>query len=79
MTQRQAGFLFNLSKTRVSQIFSSTVAQINEIFVPQHLGFAAWPRTKLLQQVPNFVNILYPDKNVVGVVDATYLYCMFCF
>ena len=71
-----ASILFNYNdKCYVSQIISGVVIILFNHWAPKYLGSEYWTKDKILNaHIPEFVNILYPNDNIIGAVDATYLY-----
>ena len=50
------------------------INQLTFYWVPSFIGYPYWTATKILSQVPQFVKDLYPNKKILGCIDATYLY-----
>ena len=47
---------------------------LSEYWVEDWLGQRYWNKTTIEEHIPEAVNKLHPNKNVIGCVDATYLY-----
>ena len=71
-----AAILFNYNdKCYISQIVSDVVIILFNHWAPNYLGSRYWTKDKILNEhTPEFAKILYPNEDVIGSIDATYLY-----
>ena len=58
----------------ICKLVSRVINLLSEYWVEDWIGSSYWTEEKLAPHIPQFVKDLYPEKNVIGVVDATYLY-----
>ena len=70
-----AAILFGFkSKSGIQYAIDSTIDELSKHWVPKYIGYPAWTVNKIIQNIPDFVRILFPNKLVLGCIDATYLY-----
>jgi len=67
------GLLFGYAKSSVSKIIKRVADILSRLYVPTELGASAWNRDKVLENVPDYVDILFPEKNVVAIADGGYI------
>ena len=58
----------------ISHLIDRVVDLLCDYWVSDYIGWEYWIREGVAKHVPDFVNKLHPGKNVVGCIDATYLY-----
>ena len=58
----------------ISKLVVRVIDLLCDYWVGDYIGYEYWIREGVANHVPDFVNKLHPGKNVVGCIDATYLY-----
>lgn len=71
-----AAILFGYSdKCYISHLVSGVIIILFNNWCSKYLGAGYWTKDKIINEhVPDFVRVLYPNKNIIGCIDATYLY-----
>ena len=72
---RFAAILFGYEdKSSICYAIDNVINTLTFYWVPKYIGYHCWTATKILSTVPQFVEDLYPNKKILGCIDATYLY-----
>ena len=72
---RFAAVLFGYKyQSTVCYAIDQVINKLSFHWVPKYIGYPYWTAVKILSTVPQFVKDLYPDKKILGCIDATYLY-----
>ena len=58
----------------ICHLIDRVLYYLSEYWVEDWLGKRYWNKREILKHIPEAVNKLHPNKNVIGCVDATYLY-----
>ena len=58
----------------VKKVIDRVIPDLTRYWVPDHVGYGYWKDRDISNHQPIFVRRLHPDDNVVGIIDATYLY-----
>ncbi len=61
----------------VCKCVDRVIEALMKYYVPKYIGYPAWNTDKLMQEYPQFVRTLYPNKIIGGVVDVTYCHDMY--
>ena len=71
--QSLTGVLFGYAKCSIGRIMKSVADVLIRLYVPTELGFSAWNRQKILENIPSYVKTLFPNDNVVAIADGGYI------
>ena len=72
---RFAAALFGYEyESGIQYAIDTIINKLTFSWVPKHIGSTYWTPEKIMVHNPQFVNKLYPDKQILGCLDATYLY-----
>ena len=73
LSEAFAGVLFGYAKSSVSRIIRNVANILSRSYVPTELGSTAWDNDEVLDNIPPYVETLFPNKNVVAIADGGYI------
>ena len=75
LSYRCAAILFGYAGHQgVKRVLDRVIRDLTRYWVQDHVGYGYWKDRNIADHQPIFVRRLHPDDNVVGIIDATYLY-----